>query len=76
MSDFKIGDTVRLKSGGPLMTVAAITQVSEQEISGGVSVRCQWMGNANKQESGSFHPDTLMEADNKPAKIRAVNRMV
>lgn len=58
MSQFNVGDTVRLKSGGPIMTVARLTQVADKEIAGGISVRCQWFVNQDVRES-SFHPDTL-----------------
>jgi uncharacterized protein YodC (DUF2158 family) len=47
---FKTGDVVRLKSGGPPMTVTGMSQTG--------SVICQWFWN-NKMESGSFPPDAL-----------------
>jgi len=49
MSDFKIGDTVRLKSGGPLMTV---DKVSDKGIS------CTWFKD-KELEYAAFTPATL-----------------
>lgn len=52
--DFKPGDTVRLKSGGPLMTV-------EQIING--LVRCSWFSEKNELKSQSFQPAALEKDD-------------
>ena len=46
---FNVGDIVRLKSGGPDMTV-------EEELTyQGISYRCQWFA-GKKLESGIFPP--------------------
>ncbi|MGO9571979.1 MAG: YodC family protein [Desulfomonilaceae bacterium] len=45
MSEFKIGDVVQLKSGGPHMTVY---KVDEDEI------YTQWFDEKNKQQAGVF----------------------
>jgi uncharacterized protein YodC (DUF2158 family) len=45
------GDTVQLKSGGPVMTVAG-----EESGSG---IRCQWFG-GKKLESGNFPVESLV----------------
>ena len=50
---FVRGQVVRLKSGGPPMTVE--TPATSQE-----SVRCTWFAGAKKQSS-YFNPDTLEE---------------
>lgn len=50
---FSIGDVVRLKSGGPSMTVAEIGDIEGQP-----TVSCTWFEN-DKKEQGTFHPDTL-----------------
>ncbi|WP_144938391.1 DUF2158 domain-containing protein [Pseudomonas alabamensis] len=43
MSDFKKGDLVMLRSGGPKMTVADIDDFSEKEPVGPKDgVKCQW----------------------------------
>lgn len=39
MSDFKKGDTVRLKSGGPLMTIQKLDKFGAESIDGAV---CVW----------------------------------
>ncbi len=50
---FNAGDTVRLKSGGPLMTVE-----SAFESYGTMQVHCTWFV-GTKLERGSFVPGTL-----------------
>ncbi|HEY0313831.1 MAG TPA: DUF2158 domain-containing protein [Allosphingosinicella sp.] len=60
--DFEKGDLVRLKSGGPVMTVE---NVGELHLSGEESVWCVWFEKAgNKQVIGrdSFPPFTLEKA--------------
>lgn len=58
MSDqFKAGDVVQLKSGGPKMTV---TQVGKHQIHG-PTVWCTWFV-GTKQESGTFPPAALQPA--------------
>jgi len=47
---FKIGDTVQLKSGGPIMTVNNIEKNGE--------IYCQWFL-GGKVEVGFFPPDSL-----------------
>ena len=53
MSDpkFQVGDVVRLKSGGPLMTVQQATYAD--------SIMCTWFGEDNRRMSEGFHPRTL-----------------
>lgn len=58
MNNLKVGDTVQLKSGGPVMTVANVKQLDEQEIEAGVIVNCQWFVK-DELKIGSFHPDVL-----------------
>ncbi len=57
---YKIGDIVKLKSGGPEMTV----QVVPTERS--VYYKCQWFA-GKKLESGNFQEDSLevVESDKK-----------
>ena len=57
---FKVGDVVRLKSGGPKMTVKEVTtaSVSGTEI---VNVRCIWFHD-NKVGVEVFQQDVLKEA--------------
>lgn len=56
---FKIGDTVQLKSGGPLMTVHAMD---------GAQATCVWFEKAERKE-GVFSQETL-ELVNKPGPTR------
>ena len=54
MADFKVGETVGLKSGGPVMTV---TEVGDEY--GTLKVFCTWFDDKGKQERSSFEPETL-----------------
>jgi uncharacterized protein YodC (DUF2158 family) len=50
-----IGDTVKLKSGGPLMTVHSIEKSGD--------IYCQWFaGDEDKVRTGFFPPDSLQLA--------------
>lgn len=56
--EFKIGDLVQLKSGGPTMT---ITAKSEYDARGGDNVVCTWyIGDERNKEP--FDPATLKAA--------------
>jgi uncharacterized protein YodC (DUF2158 family) len=54
-NDFKPGDVVQLKSGGPNMTV---TQVGTNGF-GNPTVWVTWFGEKNKQENSTFTPEAL-----------------
>lgn len=60
-NNYDTGDLVRLKSGGPTMTVAQQSDVS--------GVKCQWFA-GKKMESGWFPPESLVtdtgDDDGKP----------
>jgi len=49
---YKIGDIVRLKSGGPSMTVRGFTSELEELL------ECQWFA-GDKLQFGVFHPDAV-----------------
>lgn len=53
MGGFKEGDVVRLKSGGPSMTVELIDETTLQ-------ISCVWI-DKGKQQRGNFAPATLMK---------------
>lgn len=53
--DFKVGDVVCLKSGGPSMTVE---EIGEYFGTSGTHVKCTWF-DGGKRMSEIFHPDTL-----------------
>ena len=52
MSGFKAGDVVRLKSGGPKMTV----EVPNTQFG---FVACTWFSDRNKHESANFSAEAL-----------------
>jgi uncharacterized protein YodC (DUF2158 family) len=58
---FKVGDTVRLKSGGPLMTIESIAPYP----GGGLRAFCVWF-EKNEQKRGNFPPEALEADDGSP----------
>lgn len=53
---FKVGDTVKLKSGGPDMSISKVwTPAGNSSVE---TVRGQWFA-GKKLESGDFPPDSL-----------------
>ncbi|MFP1728014.1 YodC family protein [Lonsdalea quercina] len=59
MSKYKVGDKVKLKSGGPVMTVHAINVQHVAQYNG--NLRCQWFA-GKKLEEGYFPDESLEEA--------------
>jgi uncharacterized protein YodC (DUF2158 family) len=55
VEQFKVGDTVRLKSGGPVMT---ITDIDEYSGFSGKSANCKWFVNSGVKED-VFPLDTI-----------------
>jgi uncharacterized protein YodC (DUF2158 family) len=55
----KVGDTVKLKSGGPLMTVTA---VGHDDTSRGPVIWCSWFDDKGKESTGYF-PAAAVKAD-------------
>lgn len=55
--DFKTGNTVRLKSGGPLMTVSSVCQEDYAPFSKG-DVSCKWF-EGEKIKGDRFKPAML-----------------
>ena len=51
--EFEVGDRVRLKSGGPPITVAGIDETDTH------GVRRQWLQDDGKPESRYFRPTAL-----------------
>lgn len=51
-NEFATGDFVKLKSGGPVMTVKGYRKISDAFI-------CQWFA-GKKLEQGEFFPDSLV----------------
>ena len=58
MSDFKVGTTVRLNSGGPLMTIRHIA-----DDDGGVMVVCDWVDKNDKPQTISYRKEQLQADD-------------
>lgn len=65
MNEWKVGDVVQLKSGGPAMTVTAVGLRS------GASIQCHWFTD-DITKFDTFPPDALKAYENttttKPAK--------
>lgn len=53
-NEYQKGDLVRLKSGGPLMTVESIEEDQ---------VYCVWFDEEDKPQGDDFHPDQLTPAE-------------
>ena len=60
MENFKKGDVVRFKSGGPRMTILAIN---------GSEITCQWFDDKKIVQSQEFEPEQLMKEDDKPRRV-------
>lgn len=52
---FSVGDIVRLKSGGPDMTVEEMCR----SVEGRPAVRCAWFTVDKRYSSGLFYPEML-----------------
>jgi len=59
-SGFKIGDVVRLKSGGPKMTVEEVDDSAD-------TVHCKWFVGGEKLKYGSFPVDSVERAETGPS---------
>ncbi|MDN4134049.1 YodC family protein [Pantoea ananatis] len=58
VSKYKIGDKVKLKSGGPVMTVHQVSVHNPIQYRG--NLRCQWFA-GKKLEEGYFPEESLEE---------------
>jgi uncharacterized protein YodC (DUF2158 family) len=65
MAIFAVGDTVRLKSGGPKMTVERMLDPTEIVLSEEPNYRCQWFAGSKLQE-GTFPEQSLMVPEETP----------
>ncbi|MFO0993033.1 MAG: DUF2158 domain-containing protein [Hyphomicrobiales bacterium] len=54
----KVGDRVRAKSGGPVMTVTSV----EHDVYGEACVVCDWQDDAKMPASGTFTLSELVKA--------------
>ncbi len=57
MAKFKLGETVRLKSGGPDMVVQDYAATFPGELS--TKAICKWFDKQNKAQSGTFEEEGL-----------------
>jgi uncharacterized protein YodC (DUF2158 family) len=68
--EFKKGDVVRLKSGGPDMTVE---NVGERAMIGGEAVFCAWFENTGRKQTltrDAFEPESLEKVSNEGGSVR------
>ncbi len=56
---FELGDVVQLKSGGPVMTVTALSEGTKK------MAQCTWFSN-NKESSGNYPVEALEEFEAGP----------
>lgn len=56
---FKVGDTVRLKSGGPVMTVIYLYTRAEQDY----NIVCGWFDNTGNMRDYSFNDEIIVPAE-------------
>jgi uncharacterized protein YodC (DUF2158 family) len=54
---FKVGDVVKLKSGGPLMTVTGTSVGPDRP----TLFTCSWFDKDNHEQTGSFPADALSD---------------
>ncbi|EKO3930557.1 DUF2158 domain-containing protein [Vibrio fluvialis] len=59
---YKVGDIVKLKSGGPDMTIKKLITNMNQQYTG--NYECQWFA-GKKLDTGIFPHDSLVKADEK-----------
>jgi uncharacterized protein YodC (DUF2158 family) len=64
MAKFNSGDTVMLKSGGPLMTVEQYVKTQDAHL-----VRCVWF-DGNTEKYGAFPEATLEKTDTDELEIK------
>ena len=58
MSDtIKAGDIIKVKSGGPKMTVSEVAE----DTFGTMTVWCSWFDDKNKNQSGTFPLNTVVK---------------
>ena len=61
---FEVGDIVRLKSGGPEMTVGQVDQFAGTEL----AVECEWLDSSHKPQSRVYPVKTLVRVERNPTK--------
>jgi uncharacterized protein YodC (DUF2158 family) len=64
MEAFKKGDVVRLKSGGPWMTIVSVE---------GNTAECQWFDEKQVVKNDEFEFELLMKRDDTPRRVHNSN---
>ena len=54
----RVGDRVRPKEGGPVMTIQSV----EHDVYGEASVVCHWLNDSKEPASGTFTLSSLVKA--------------
>lgn len=66
-NEFTVGDIVRLKSGGPEMTVTQVRHPLDgvlEKLGQSPTVECMWFeGKSNKRGKGNFPPGSLEKVE-------------
>ena len=73
MSELKIGDVVRLKSGGPVMTIDDIDRLTISEKDAPLYAWVSWFDSKNNPHSGNY-PITSLKIYTAPKKQSIVLR--
>ena len=67
--EFKVGDVVTLKSGGPPMTVNEVLNMSEDTKG---CIKCRWFDVKKQLKKGEFSPDSLEVSKGEPSDLAAL----
>ena len=63
---FKVGDVVKLRSGGPLMTVTGTSVGNDRP----TLFTCSWFDKDNREQTSSFPAESIMD----PSTVKKVNQ--
>jgi len=64
--EFKVGDVVALKSGGPPMTVDEVLEMPEGSKG---CIKCRWFDVKEQLKKGEFSPDSLEVSKGEPSDL-------
>lgn len=75
MADFQPGEMVRLKSGGPRMTIDDIGDYSPMGVGGEPhKAKCSWFDEKNKRMTDLFALHTLEKIEDRPTSSLRISR--
>jgi uncharacterized protein YodC (DUF2158 family) len=63
MAKFQVGDCVKLKSGGPLMTVYFVEDNPTDDPKYMPSYNCEWFNSSNERMIGEFREVVLVSSN-------------